>query len=157
MGELDGRRAHAASNRVNEHSLARQDAALRNECIVRGNERFRNGGGVHEVDVIWNPRDQALVGNHILCLATAADDSENSVAGFERADGIRAQGVDFASVFEPRDVGGRAGRGWIDSFALQQVSPVQPAGPDADTDLASRAARASACPGFPGLQDHLCR
>ena len=56
---------------------------LGDECVVRSDERFGDGSGVHEVEIARNRRDQALVGNNVLGLAAAADNSENTIAGLD--------------------------------------------------------------------------
>jgi hypothetical protein len=80
--------------------------------------------------------------NQIFSLAAATDDAENAIAGLYRADDVGSQGVDFTGVFETRNFRGRAGRSRIDPLALQQVSPIQSAGPHTNADLvASRLGR----------------
>ena len=157
MGELDCGRADTAADRVDQDTLAGRNAGLREECVVRGDEGFGDTAAAGEIEIVRDAGDQALVGDHVLSLATAADDSENAVAGLDRSDDIGTEGVDFAGVFEAWNVGGRAGRGGIHTLALQQVSPVQSAGANANADLVAPRLGCGDLANFAGLPGRLWR
>ena len=89
---------------------------------MRGDEGFGNRGGFDEAEVARDGGDQALVGDHVLSLSAAADDAENTVAGLERAHDVRPQGIDFAGILEPRDVGGGTREG-LDTPPCTATSP----------------------------------
>ena len=135
VGNLDGGGADAAGGGVNQDALARCQADLSEECIVRGDESLGDCRGLHEIDVGRNRHRQPLVSHDVLGLAPTGDDAEDAISLLERTDDVRPQRVDFAGVFQPGSIGRSPRRCGIHPSALQQVGTVEPAGTHPDPHL----------------------
>ena len=135
MGDLDGRRPDATAHGVDQDAFARREMALGQQGIVRGDERLGDGRRLDEIQVRRDRHGQPLVGQDELGLPAPADDPEDPVARLQRARNGRTQRIDLARILQTGDVRRRARRCGIHSPALHEIGPVQPACPNADTDL----------------------
>ncbi len=72
-------------------------------------KRLGDRRGFHEVEAGRDGHRHPLVGQNILGLPPAGHDAEDAVARLERADDVGPQGIDFAGVFQARDIGRCAG------------------------------------------------
>ena len=129
VGDLNGGRADTAAGGMHQHALAGCQAALGQQSIMRRDKRLGDRRGLHEVEVGRDRHRHPLVSQDVLGLSPAGHDPEDAVAWFERADDVRSQRIDLAGIFEPGNIGRCAGGSGIIAPALQQVGPVQAAGP----------------------------
>ena len=122
MGDLDGRRADAAADGVDQHALAGCEPALGQQGVVRGDERLGDRRGLDEVEVRRDRHRHPLVRHDVLGLPAAADDPEDPVADLERAGDVRPQRIDLAGILEARDVGRCARRrGYIPRACIRSA------------------------------------
>ena len=89
VGDLDGRRADAAADGVDQHAPAGFEPPLGEQGIVRGDERLGDRRRLDEVEVRRDRHRHPLVRQDVLGLAASADDPEDSVADLERAGDVR--------------------------------------------------------------------
>jgi ABC-type lipoprotein export system ATPase subunit len=129
VGDLNGCRADTTADGMHEHTFARRQAALRQQGIVRRDERLGDRGGSREIDVGRDQYGQPFVSQHVLGLSPSRDDAHDPVAEFERTDRVGPACIDDSGVFQAWYVGRRPGWGGIDSAALHEVGSIECARP----------------------------
>jgi hypothetical protein len=140
--ELDRGGPDAARGAVDEQALARAEAGLGEQRVVRGREHLGQAAGGGPVQALGHGHELALVDDAALGLPAAAHDRHHPVAGGE-APGAGPERLDLAGELQAGDVGRRAGGRGVGAAALQHVRAVQPGAADPDEDLAVTGARGS--------------
>ena len=121
--ELKSRRADAGAGGVHEHALARLQAALREQRVVRRDEDFGHRRGLGEREVRRNLRQVVFGDDDVLGLRPARRDAEDALPRPPHSHFV-ARLLDLARELEPRNVGGRARRRGVAPALLQEVCAV---------------------------------
>ena len=134
--ELDGGRPDAARRAVDEQPLADDQAGLREQGVVGGEEDLGRAARRDPVQLVGHGHRDPLVDHRQLGLAAAGDDRHHAVAGLEALDPVA--GLDhLARQLEPGDVLRGPGRGGIAAGELHHVGAVEAGGVHAHQQLAA--------------------
>ena len=88
---------------MDKNALAHVKAGPGEECVVRGDERFRHGARLHPIKHRRNTGKITLWHDNKLCLCATGSDSENAITNFPSASSI-ADRVHFSGEFQTRNV-----------------------------------------------------
>ena len=78
--DLNGCSADAAVRAVDEQHLAQSDPRLRENRVVRRDERLRDGGGLLVAETIWDRCDMAFMNQHAVGQTATTNEPEDAVA-----------------------------------------------------------------------------
>jgi hypothetical protein len=115
--------ADASVRAVDEQHVARPEAALADDRVVRSQERLRRGSRLLIVEALRHADDVPLVHDHTVGEAAAADEAEDSIAELP-AEHLVSKRDDASADFEPGHVLRCAGRRRVASGALGEVGRV---------------------------------
>ena len=120
---------------LNEQPLARLEAGLREERVVRGAEHLHEAPGLRPVERVGHGQHVALVHDGEPGVAAAPEQRHDAVAGREPLC-VRAGRDHLAGAFQAGHVLGCVRRRRIAAGALVEVGAVDAAGADAHEQLA---------------------
>ena len=119
---------------MHQHGFAGLQPARLEHIGPDGEDGFGQGGGLGEVEPIWNRQHVTGVDHGVFRIAAAAQQGADPVAQAPARDAV-AQRVDLARDFKPQNAG-RTGWRRIAALALEQIGTVHAGRAHADADLA---------------------
>jgi len=121
--ESDTRRAHAASGCMNEHRFAGLQSTARDESIISRDKRFRRSRDNLVAQTGRSHGHFALVHDNIFGIRRSADEPINAFAAFEAGCAFTER-IDRARIFKSRNIGGNVLRGRVVPCSLEQIRSI---------------------------------
>jgi len=134
VGQLDGRGAHPAPGRVDQHPLARLEVPSLHQRVVGGEKRLGNRGRIRRRQIGGHRQHLVLVHHHEFGVGSSTHQAHDPVARLP-AGYVRTQALDLPGVLQPWNVLRPAGRRGIGAFALEDVGPIEPGSLHPNPDL----------------------
>ena len=133
-GQLHAGRPHATGAAAHQYALAHLQLGLAEEGVVGGGEHLGKAAGLAPGKAVRHGQRVRLVDEGQGGLRPAADDGHDPVAGGEERD-LPPDRHHLAGELHAGDVGGPAGRRWIEAGPLHQVRRIQSGRPHRHQEL----------------------